>query len=236
MRAALESGGDLEALYVDEDALDDSDVAALVELARARALHVYPLARGVLERVADASTPQPILASARVPLARIEDFAAGGFLLIAHDLRDPGNAGTLIRSADATASAGVVFTGQSVDPFNPKTLRATAGSIFHVPVAVGEFEATLAALRERGVSVLASVVREGTDHRQVDFTKPTAVVIGNESVGLDAATVARCDAAVTIEMAGSSESLNAGVAAALFAFEAMWQRQGADGVPAPPSL
>ena len=114
-----------------------------------------------------------------------------GVTLVLHELRDPGNVGTIIRSADAAGATAVVLTGQSVDPFNPKTLRASAGSIFHLPVVVGV---------DRGHARHTSPTRNcsrrscaaGRSHREVDFTVPSVVVIGNEADGLDAATIELC--------------------------------------------
>jgi TrmH family RNA methyltransferase len=154
--------------------------------------------------------------------------------LVLHDLRDPGNVGTIIRSADAAGVTAVVLTGQSVDPFNPKTLRASAGSIFHLPVVVTSIEETAAHFD--GEQLLATVVHGGRSYREVDFTNPSVVVIGNESDGLDAATIALCGASISIPMDGKSESLNAGVAASLIVFEALWQRRDAEATPPPRSL
>src|SRR6202020_334258 len=120
-----------------------------------------------------------------------------------HDVRDPGNAGTLVRSADAAGATAVVFTGHSVDPFNPKTLRATAGSIFHVPVAVAELSEALGSFSERGASTYATVVRGGVDHRSIDYRRTRVVVIGNEAEGLGDEAVALCDARISIAMAGA---------------------------------
>jgi TrmH family RNA methyltransferase len=234
--AALDASIEFEAIYVDAKEFSRVDVAALRSRAAARDVRVYSLAPGVLERIADAAAPQPVLGAVRLPLARVEDISCSGLVLVLHDVRDPGNAGTLIRSADAAGATGVVFTGQSVDPFNPKTLRATAGSIFHVPVAVDSLETTLDSFVARGATTLASVVRGGVSHRLVDFSKPTVVVIGNEASGLDEASVSLCKGTVTIEMSGTSESLNAGVAGSLIAFQALWQRQGTTLAPPSPSL
>jgi TrmH family RNA methyltransferase len=192
------------------------------------------LAGGVLEKIADATTPQPLLAAVRFQIAQLAAIASEGLILVLHDVRDPGNAGTIIRSSDAAGVTGVIFTGQSVDPFNPKTLRATAGSIFHVPVVVSTLDETLQHFVARGARTFATLVRGGVDHRAVDFSKPSVVVIGNEADGLDDAAVGACQGAVSIAMTGRNESLNAGVAAALIVFEALWQRQGADS-PRPPS-
>jgi TrmH family RNA methyltransferase len=234
--SGLAAAAEFEAIYVDEAHLDNDEVRRIVELASATAVRVFQLAPGVLERVADAATPQPVLASIRIPVTSLDAIDVAGLVLVLHDVRDPGNAGTLIRSADAAGATGVVFTGHSVDPFNPKTLRATAGSIFHVPVAVAELDEALSDFERRGAVTLATVVHGGVDHRRVDFTKPTAVVIGNEAEGLDAEVISRCGGAITIEMSGRSESLNAGVAGSLVAFEAMWQRRSTSAPLRPPSL
>jgi TrmH family RNA methyltransferase len=234
VRAALDASVEFEAIYV--DATHDESLRDLLADASAHGVRVFSLATGVLERVADTTTPQPIMASVRLPIHELLAVPAGGLVLILHDVRDPGNAGTLIRSADAAGASGVIFTSTSVDPFNPKTLRSTAGSIFHVPVAVAPFDDAVASLRLRGCRVLATVVRGGTNLREVDLTKPTAVVIGNEASGLDEEVIALCDGSISIEMAGANESLNAGVAGSLIAFAALWQRQDTTSASTPPSL
>jgi len=236
VHAALDASSEFEAIYVDPSGLSSGDLAVLRSRAAAKGVRVFALAPGVLERVADASTPQPVLAAIRLPLVNVADIACTGLVLVLHDVKDPGNAGTLVRSADAAGASGVIFTGQSVDPFNPKTLRATAGSIFHIPVAVGTLAEALASFRDRGATTLASVVRGGASHRSVDFTKPTVVVIGNEADGLDDEAIGLCGATISIQMAGSSESLNAGVAGSLIAFEALWRRQDTKTPPPTPSL
>jgi RNA methyltransferase, TrmH family len=234
--SALASRAEFEAIYLDQGYVDSEEARRIAELARASSARVFQLAPGVLERVADATTPQPVLASIRMPVSSLDAIDIEGLVLVLHDVRDPGNAGTLVRSADAAGVMGVVFTGHSVDPFNPKTLRATAGSIFRVPVAVSELDEALSAFEGRGAVTLATVVRGGVDHRRVDFTKPTVVVIGNEAEGLDDESIRRCGGAITIEMSGRSESLNAGVAGSLVAFESMWQRRSTDATLPPPSL
>jgi TrmH family RNA methyltransferase len=234
--AALDASSEFEAIYVDSKEFSSVEVSEIRSRASEQGVRVFSLAAGVLERIADATTPQPVLGAIRLPLVRVEDIACVGLILVLHDVRDPGNAGTLVRSADAAGATGVVFTGQSVDPFNPKTLRATAGSIFHVPVGVSSLEATLDSFVSRGARSFATVVRGGVSHRLVDYSQPTVIVIGNEANGLDDATLALCDGAITIEMSGASESLNAGVAGSLVAFEALWQRQDTPSVPPSPSL
>jgi len=234
--AALAASAEFEAIYVDATRISPRQLVDLEGLAVAKGVRLFALAPGVLERIADAATPQPVLGAVRLPLVNVAAIPSRGLVLVLHGVRDPGNAGTLIRSADAAGASGVVFTGHSVDPFNPKTLRASAGSIFHVPVALDTLSTTLASFSSRGATSFATVVRGGVSHRLVDLTKPTVVVIGNEADGLDDESVALCDGAITIEMAGASESLNAGVAGSLIAFEALWQREDTSSTPPTPSL
>jgi TrmH family RNA methyltransferase len=234
--AALASGAQFEAIFVDGDASTSSELVDLTNRASDLGVRVFALEHGVLAKVADAQTPQPVLAAVRFTSKDVTTIPCRGLILVVHDLKDPGNAGTIIRSADAAGASAVIFTGQSVDPYNPKTLRATAGSIFHLDVCVAPLESTLAHFSGLGAQTLATVVRGGTSHRDVKFTIATVVVIGNEADGLSADVVALCDRSISIPMAGKSESLNAGVAASLIAFEALWQRGSAINPPPPPSL
>jgi TrmH family RNA methyltransferase len=233
--AALESGVEFEAVYVDAAALDVASITALTQKAADKGVRVFALAEGVVEKIADAQTPQPVLAAVRFEQRDITSIAKSGFVVVLHDLRDPGNVGTIIRSADAAGATAVILTGQSVDPFNPKTLRASAGSIFHLPVIVTSIDAVFSYFHG-DAQLLATVVRGGRSHREVDFTGASVVLIGNEADGLDEATIERCDQTISIPMDGRSESLNAGVAASLIAFEALWQRRDAAAVPPPRSL
>jgi TrmH family RNA methyltransferase len=232
--AALESGAEFEAVYVAAAAIDEASIVALVHKANARGVRVFALAEGVIEKIADAQTPQPVLAAVRFEQRDVTSIPTTGLVLVLHDLRDPGNVGTIIRSADAAGVGALIVSGQSVDPYNPKTLRASAGSIFHLPVVVASFDAIVAHFGD--TPLLATVVRGGGSYREVDFTRATVVVIGNEADGLDDTTIARCSASISIPMDGRSESLNAGVAASLIAFEALYQRRDAGLTPPPRSL
>jgi TrmH family RNA methyltransferase len=205
---ALAAGAPVDTVYV-----ADAATASAIDFADVRVL-----ARGVLERVADTVTPQPCLAVCRmfdVPLATVVD---ASFVVVCIDVQDPGNAGTILRSAEAAGADAVVFGGASVDPFNPKAVRASAGSIFHVPVVVDADP--LPSLHQRR---LGTAARTGTPLDDIDLRQPVALVLGNEAHGLpDGAAV---DDWVTIPMVGRSESLNVGMAAAVLAFEVARQRR-----------
>ena len=224
--AALESRVPFEALFVDHDTRERPDVARLIERAESEGVRVFALAPGVLDKVADAITPQPVMAAVHFALTELSALRPTGLILVLDNLRDPGNAGTIIRSADAAGVDAVVLSGDCVDPFNPKTLRASAGSVFHVSLSMAPLQDTMAFLREHGVRSYATVLDAATPYLDCDLSGPCAVVIGNESAGLSQAAVSQCDQRMTIEMVGSAESLNAGVAASLIAFEALRQRRG----------
>jgi TrmH family RNA methyltransferase len=144
------------------------------------------------------------------------------------DVRDPGNAGTVLRTADASGVNTVLFSGETVDPYNPKTVRSSAGSLFHVPFGVHEDPLDLArSLADAGYRTLATVVRDGVDYASVDWTHPTALFMGNESAGLSDAVLGAMTGSVGIPMDGQAESLNVGVATAVLCFEALRQRRQA---------
>lgn len=173
-----------------------------------------------LAGLSDAVTPQGLVALCRFvdrPLADVVD-RWGRLGVICADVRDPGNAGTVIRSADAAGAGGVVLAGHSVDAHNPKTVRATVGSLFHVPLAqeAGVVEAIDAA-RAAGHHVLAAAGDGEVDLFDADelLAGPTTWLFGNEAWGLPAETAALADHRVRIPIMGSAESLNLSTAAAV---------------------
>jgi RNA methyltransferase, TrmH family len=223
---ALDAGVAVEAVFVPAGAT----VPAVAARAAAAGVPVLELAPGVLERVAGTVTPQPVLAVAHRPAAgpAVLDDPAADLVLVLAGVADPGNAGTLLRTAEAAGAAAVVVAAGSVDPFGPKCVRASAGAVFRVPVVeVGDPGEALDRLAARGVRRLATVVAGGRPYDEVDLTGPVAVVLGNEAHGLDPAVAAGVDEAVTIPMAGRAESLNVGMAGAVLCFEVVRQRRRA---------
>jgi TrmH family RNA methyltransferase len=227
LRNALEADVPIESVYVAPDAIGDRPTRDVCDQAQAAGARLFPLAPGVLERVADTVTPQPVLAV--IPM--LDDppaFEPGpwSLLVVMVDVRDPGNAGTVLRAADASGCQGVIFAGDSVDPYNAKTVRSSAGSLFHVPFAVRDDEGSLASeLAGAGFRTLGTVVRSGDDYAELDWSLPTALFLGNESAGLAPALTNALAGSVAIPMAGRAESLNVGVACAVVCFEALRQRR-----------
>ena len=228
--AALERDADLTGAY-----FGDGAVGAFPEIATrlARAgVPVHTLREGVLEKVGTTRTPQPVLAVARWSPQRISDvvgLADDGFLVVTVDVADPGNLGTILRGAEAAGAVAVVVTGRSVDVRSPKVVRASAGALFGLPVVeAGDPAAALDGLRASGVRAYAAVARGGSAPASVPLGRESAIVVGNEAHGLDAALMDHLDGTVTIPMAGAAESLNVAMAATVLCFEAARQRADAE--------
>lgn len=226
VRTALAAGVVPESLYVAEGSESDPDLGELAARVLELGGRVFVLARGVLERVADTVTPQPVLAVVPMVDVDLASVTSPTLVVVCADVRDPGNAGTILRSADAAGADAVVCAGGTVDPYNPKTVRSSAGSLFHVSLVVRRDAAqTLAELAAAGLRCLGTSAGEGEDYVRVDWRVPTALVLGNESGGLPPEVQASLDATVRIPMAGRAESLNVGVACAVLCFEALRQRR-----------
>ena len=174
----------------------------------------------VLKAVADTVQPQGIIARCRFVDHDLADVLAGRpkLVVICADIRDPGNAGTVIRCADAAGADAVVFTGHSVDPFNPKAVRASVGSVFHLPLVITENTPdVICLLKAAGLTVLAADSAGSIDlfADEQGLAAPTAWLMGNEAWGLPDDVAALADHTVSIPIFGQAESLNLATAAAV---------------------
>jgi RNA methyltransferase, TrmH family len=172
--------------------------------------------------LSDTVTPVGLVAVCDMPATRLQDVLAGSprLIAVAVEIGEPGNAGTLIRIADAMGAAAVVLAGNSVDPYNGKCLRASAGSIFSVPVVVAsEAHEAVAGLRAAGLRLLATTVDGEMPLDQADLSAPTAWLFGPEAHGLPAEIAAAADHRVRIPMSGGAESLNVAAAAAICLYQ-----------------
>ena len=203
--------------------------AGLVAAASEAGRTVVIVSDAVLDAMADTVTPQGVLATARQFPTPLGDLLAAGPRLVAilEEVRDPGNAGTIIRAADAAGADGVIFTGNSVDAYNPKVVRSTTGSIFHVPVAQnGTLDEALAAVRAAGLQVLAADVKGADLPRVRDaLTAPTAWVFGNEAHGLPDEQLRLVDRVVKVPIYGHAESLNLATAASVCLYESAFAQR-----------
>jgi TrmH family RNA methyltransferase len=233
VREALDRPGTVHEVFVTRDAADRHP--DLVAAAESAALPVHLVSGEVMAALSQTVTPQGLVAVCAlldVPLADVLAHRPRLLAVLAH-ARDPGNAGTVIRAADAAGADGVLLTGDSVDPYNGKCVRASAGSLFHLPVSLGgRVEDDLPALRAAGLTVLAA-----DGHADLDLDEaadaglldgPTAWVFGNEAWGLPEATRALADRVVKVPIHGRAESLNLATAAAVCLYaSARVHRRGA---------
>lgn len=218
---ALRSGTAVLDLFVTEDAerLDEVLVAA-----GESGVEVTFVPDQIMRSMADAVTPQGVLAVAEIPAETPALLERADLVLVLAAVRDPGNAGTLIRSAVAAGADAVVFASGSVDPFSPKTVRSAAGSIFSVPVILAKDDDWIGHLRAGGVSLVGADGEADESMYEADLSGPVALVVGNEAWGLPSEVRRSLDATVRIPMPGPVGSLNAAVAGSLLLFEAVRQR------------
>jgi RNA methyltransferase, TrmH family len=221
LEEALRSGMVLKTVFVSERRAVPGIVPRGVEVLR--------LTDEVFASVVETQSPQGVAALMVPPVRTLADVfegSAAALILIAAGLQDPGNLGTLVRSAEAFGASGVLTTTGTVSAWNQKALRASVGSVFRVPV-VGVTAAEVAELKQRGVRLIAAVGADDSgvvEAREMDLTAACAVMIGNEGSGLAAEWMEMCDARVTIPCPGPVESLNAAVAGSLLLYEASRQR------------
>ena len=187
------------------------------------------VADGIFAKMSDTVTPQGILTVMRMPEYSLEELLGAGspLLLILENLQDPGNLGTVFRTAEAAGVKGLVLSEGCVDIGNPKVIRSTMGAIFRVPyIYVKNLPEAMALVKKAGITVFAATLTaKSEEYDKKDYRKGTAFVIGNEGNGLTAEAVAAADEEVFIPMEGSVESLNASMAAGILVFEANRQRR-----------
>ena len=195
----------------------------LVAEISAAGIPVHVVSGEVMDELAQTVTPQGLLAVCGfvdVPLAEVAERAKPVLVALLANVRDPGNAGTVLRTADAAGAQAVVFADASVDPYNGKCVRASAGSLFHLPVVAGaRLEDAVVTLREAGLRIVAADGRAGRSlddpEVQARLTGPTAWMFGNEAWGLPPELVALADEPVAVPIYGRAESLNLAAAAAV---------------------
>lgn len=231
VREALRRPGVLTELFVtSQGAARHSEI---VGHADRQGIPVHEVGGEVMAELAQTITPQGLLGVCRfvdVPLSELMT-AAPRLVTVLANVRDPGNAGTVLRSSDAAGAGGVIFAAASVDPYNSKCVRSSAGSLFHLPVVAGApLAETVTGLREAGLQVLAA---DGSATQFLeaaggpDLSRPTAWLFGNEAWGLPEDLLALADAVVAVPIYGQAESLNLAAAAAVCLYASARQQRAA---------
>lgn len=182
----------------------------------------------VFKSISDTMTPQGILCLVKIPHYSLEQLLdqENTHLLILEDIQDPGNLGTMFRTGEGAGATGIIMSRNTVDLFNPKTIRSTMGSIYRMPYYVAEdLGETISDLKEKGIHTYAAHLRGTTSYDEQDYTKASAFLIGNEGNGLREETADLADTYIRIPMEGQVESLNAAIAATLLMYETNRQRR-----------
>jgi RNA methyltransferase, TrmH family len=229
---AVEAGADIEALIVAPDLLRPPGARAMVFAAEERGIRVARLSAELFARIADRDGPSGLGAIVRArPLPLEEVAVAPDSLLVAlHEPGNPGNLGTIVRTASAVGAAAVILAGDATDPHDPAAVRASMGAVFDVPVARAASTAAFLDWSARGgVTVAAASARGDRYFWESGLTLPLAVLLGSEAEGLLAEVLDRADLHVRIPMTGTAESLNLAVAAGVLLYEVRRQT----GMPAP---
>lgn len=237
MREALARPGTVRELFATADSIRRQP--ALLEAAGRAGIPVSPVGDDAAAALSETVTPQGLVAvCAHVDVSLADALAdAPRLVAVLVDIRDPGNAGTVLRTADAAGAGAVIFAGDTVDPYNGKCVRASAGSLFHLDVVRADDAATvMKALRAAGLRVLAATGDGDTDLDDLphdELAAPTAWLFGSEAHGLPPPVAAAADARVRVPIHGRAESLNLGAAAAVCLYTSARAQRG-HGAPKEP--
>ncbi len=224
VEGALDRDAPLEALYLGPGA--ETAFRPLVERARALGIPVSVLDDGVLEKLGTTRTPQPVLGVATGITRPLGPVAGSSVVVAAVDVGDPGNLGTILRSAEAAGADAVIVCGDSVDAQSPKVVRSSAGAVFGLLVMETDDPMdAMHSLAADGRPRLGARARGGLPYDEADLRGRCAFVVGNEARGLPAAVQDALDATLTIPMAPGAESLNVAMATTVLVFEAARQRR-----------
>jgi RNA methyltransferase, TrmH family len=222
LEEAIKAQLTLECVFVAEDEAERLDGFAFDA-----ATEVLALPRELLRAALATETPQTVAALVRPPVfswADILDLPHAPLIVILAGVQDPGNLGTILRSAEAFGATGVIALPGTVNAWNPKAVRASAGSLFRLPYLSAPVEDAFARLHAAGIKIWTTAVHDAFALDKAGLVQPTALIIGNEGNGVPEAIAAEADAALTIPCPGPVESLNAAVAASILLYEASRQR------------
>ena len=219
VRDAIHANVEVIEVFVREDRVDDVDSSSLSTHAP-----LYVLSDSVFDSVSDAKAPQGMIAVCEIPQWKTPTWSNETWAVIADGVSDPGNLGTIVRSAEVAGATAVVLLNNTVDPYSPKTIRASAGAVFHIPILDG---ISYEDLRDCGMRLIGTTSHDDDVHfprslHSIDCIGKIGIVLGNESRGLS--PDAPVDEWVTIEHVGRSESLNVAMAASIIAMHVAHQR------------
>ncbi len=224
LKEAIEAGAELEIIFHCPERLKSDIGLDLLEEAQRMGIRVLQVSERVIESISLRDNPQGIIGVAKIFRTDLNEIPLSGrtCLLWAHEIRDPGNIGTMIRTCDAFGVDGFILTGRSADPFDPKSIRASMGSIFAVPLILErELDDVMGFLKGKGFHLLATSPHAERVSCRMAYPFPLAVMVGNEGEGLPEWLMRAADERVRIPMVGRADSLNVSVAAGVILYEAL---------------
>lgn len=228
IKAAIESGVRIRTAFVTGGFLKKGQGKHLTEILSGEGVEIYEVTEGIFKKLSDVKSPQGISAvasSGTLPLGGIL-FKGVPLVVVGDGLKEPGNTGSLIRASHAFGADAVVFLSGTCNPFLPKSLRASAGSIFSIQIAYSTAESLVSWLGGKNITLFAATPRAGRPVFEADLRGPSALVFGGESGGLSRKMREAADFLFEIPMPGGAESLNVASSSAICLYEAMRQRAG----------
>jgi len=200
----------------------------VVKWAKDLGMKTYKISHEAFHKISAVESPQGVLAVCKTPEYHLKDILSANNPLIVFcvEIQDPGNLGTIIRTADAAGATGVILSKGTVELYNTKVVRSTMGSVFHLPIVqIKDNEETIKLLKKHKVNLIGSDLKSEKDVWSSNMRGATAILIGNEGAGIPKEILDECDELVLIPMPGKAESLNAGVSSSIFLYEALRQRK-----------
>jgi TrmH family RNA methyltransferase len=226
---ALSSNWEVELVLFSSEFEKSSGNQRLVEDFSKRGIVIFRVKKKEIDKLADTETPQGIVALVKKKKFTLsKDFLKKSSLLLGLDnIRDPGNLGTMIRTADAAGTNGVLFSKGCVELYNPKVIRSTMGSIFHLPVVEGlDLKEVLPEMKVSGFKIFSSEVHEGKNYSRISYPEKICLLIGSEASGISKEISNLADERIKIPIFGKAESLNASVAAGILLYEIVRNKKG----------
>ncbi len=225
--SALEAGAGLGSVFVTEGFRSKRAPRAMLNSIARRGGELYEVSEKILRRLAETETPQGIAAVASLRPASLEEIRPDGPIVVLDAVQDPGNVGTIIRTSDAAGASAVVVLGGTCDPFMPKALRASAGSIFNIPLVYAARKELPGELRRRGIGMVVTASDAETSVFDAELRGPLAIVFGNEARGVGRELREAADIEIRIPVRGGAESLNVASSAAVCLYEVLRRKKGA---------
>jgi TrmH family RNA methyltransferase len=220
LEMALGAGAGIGKVFYTEKFKDKDLLGRLAQKGAA----VFEITERILLRLSDTETPQGIVAVTSCAPSSLDEIKIGGFIAVCDGVQDPGNLGTIIRTADASGAGAVVLLPGTCDAFMPKTLRASAGSVFNIPIVYEEREALIGKLKGMKMKLAVTLPDAKKSIYEADLSVPVAFVFGNETAGVSPELREASELRLRIPIRGRAESLNVAAASAVCLYEAMRQR------------